>query len=157
MNRDPIDPAPDPEYDAKMDALRQEADALAERKAKHDADPLYPHQSGDHTIIGPECFTDADAQGIMYRGQFYKLQTEPEPARDRIEMEVVVTATSGIKIPVDVTAVYPEGHGFYAAKVLQSMPEQMGGIWNDLIQRQDESTVKAMLASPNNRGGDDED
>ena len=31
----------------------------------------FPHQSGDYTVIGPECFTDADAQVISYKGSNY--------------------------------------------------------------------------------------
>jgi hypothetical protein len=33
----------------------------------------YPHQSGDFTVIGPECFTDAEATVIAYKGQNYYL------------------------------------------------------------------------------------
>lgn len=34
----------------------------------------YPHQSGDFTVIGPECFTDAEATVICYKGQNYYLE-----------------------------------------------------------------------------------
>lgn len=29
----------------------------------------YPHQSGDFTVIGPECFTDGEV--ICYKGENY--------------------------------------------------------------------------------------
>lgn len=34
----------------------------------------YPHESGDFTVIGPECFTDAEANVIAYKGENYVRQ-----------------------------------------------------------------------------------
>lgn len=33
---------------------------------------IYPHQSGDFTVIGPECFTDGEV--IAYKGENYVKQ-----------------------------------------------------------------------------------
>lgn len=74
---------------------------------------------------------------------------------DTIDFEVTVTATNGVQIPLQVVVTYPEGYGFYAAKALQAMPDNMDGIWNDLIHRQDASTIKVMLESGHAQGGDE--
>lgn len=48
---------------------------LAEAKRK-----TYPHQDGEHTILGPETFTDKDASVVAYRGDnYYRRATGPLP------------------------------------------------------------------------------
>ncbi|MDQ5861775.1 MAG: hypothetical protein M3536_05885 [Actinomycetota bacterium] len=75
---------------------------------------------------------------------------------ETIDFQVDVTATNGIQVPLRIIVEYPDGYGFYAAKALQAMPENMSGIWNELIQRQDASTIKVMLDSGHVMEDDDE-
>ena len=45
---------------------------------------IYPHQSGDFIVIGPECFTDG--QVIAYKGENYVRQTQSiTPAEDTLK------------------------------------------------------------------------
>lgn len=74
---------------------------------------------------------------------------------DSFDMDLTVTATSGIQIPMKLVMTYPEGHGFYAAKALEMVPNNMDTIWQELIQRQDASTVKVMLDSGHAQGDDE--
>lgn len=66
---------------------------------------------------------------------------------DSFDMDLTVTATSGIQIPMTLVMTYPEGHGFYAAKALEAVRDNMDPIWQELINRQDASTIKVMLDS----------
>jgi hypothetical protein len=79
-----------------------------------------------------------------------------EKQTDSFDMDLTVTATSGIQIPMRLVMTYPEGHGFYAAKALEAVPGQMDTIWNELIQSQDASTIKVMLDSGHVMLDDDE-
>jgi hypothetical protein len=38
--------------------------------------PEYPHISGDHIIIGPECFADSDETTVCWKGRNYRLASE---------------------------------------------------------------------------------
>ena len=75
---------------------------------------------------------------------------------DSFDMDLTVTANSGIQIPMKLLVTYPEGHGFYAAKALEAVRNHMDVIWNELIQRQDDSTIKVMMQSGHMMVDDDE-
>jgi len=57
------------------------------------ATPLYPYQSGDFTVIGPECFTDGTV--IAYKGQNYTAQprtiTTVEEANELPDRSAILT------------------------------------------------------------------
>ncbi|MDJ0322146.1 hypothetical protein [Pseudarthrobacter sp. PS3-L1] len=76
--------------------------------------------------------------------------------QQELGFDVDVTATDGVKIPLRIQIQYPDGYGYYAAKALQAMPENMDGVWDELIHRQDASTLKVMMNSKHYQGGDDE-
>jgi hypothetical protein len=48
------------------------------------AQPLYPHQDGDFTVIGPECFTDGSV--ICYRGENYTLRPRTITTEEEVEL-----------------------------------------------------------------------
>lgn len=78
-----------------------------------------------------------------------------KPKQDTIEFDMDCTTTDNVVIPMRLVVTYPKGYGFYAAKSLQMMPDNMDAIWNDLIHRQDRSTMEVMMSS--GHMGDDED
>ncbi len=47
-------------------------------KAKHEPSPRYPHQDGNHTILGPEIFTDQSGDVICWKGANYVRQDSKE-------------------------------------------------------------------------------
>ena len=75
------------------------------------------------------------------------MSTEQTTETDSFDMDLTVTATSGIQIPMKLVLTYPEGHGYYAAEALQAIPDNMDGIWQELINRQDASIIKVMMDS----------
>ena len=74
---------------------------------------------------------------------------------DAIEMDLTVTATSGIQIPMKLILTYPGGQGFYAAKALEMVPNNMDGIWQQMINKQDASTLEVMMQSGHMQGDDE--
>ncbi|GLU58598.1 hypothetical protein [Paenarthrobacter ureafaciens] len=66
---------------------------------------------------------------------------------EELSFDVDITATNGVKIPLTIKVTYPEGYGFYAAKALEAMPNNMDGVYNELIHRQDASVLRVMLES----------
>lgn len=38
--------------------------------------PEYPHVSGDHIVIGPECFADSEEKNIMWKGQHFRASSD---------------------------------------------------------------------------------
>jgi len=74
-------------------------------------------------------------------------ETAEEFEQAELSFDIDVTANSGVKVPLQIKVTYPDGYGFYAAKALQAMPENMDGVWNELIQRQDSSTLDVMMKS----------
>lgn len=67
--------------------------------------------------------------------------------REELSFDLGVTLNGGVHIPVEVFLVYPEGHGLHAVKALiQAMETQTGGMFQELLRRQDASLVSAMLA-----------
>lgn len=55
--------------------VRHRVDRVANALGKEvAAEAPYPHTEGDHTIIGPECFADATASVICWKGENYYRQ-----------------------------------------------------------------------------------
>ncbi|MFJ4286623.1 hypothetical protein ACIPY0_13375 [Paenarthrobacter nicotinovorans] len=74
-----------------------------------------------------------------------------------LSFDVDVTATSGVKIPLNIKVTYPEGYGFYAAKALEAMPNNMDGVYSELINRNDASVLAVMLDADRHDYVEDED
>lgn len=47
-------------------------------KAKSAPAPRYPHQDGNHTVLGPEIFTDSSGDVICWKGANYVRQDSKE-------------------------------------------------------------------------------
>lgn len=62
-----------------------------------------------------------------------------------LSFDIDVTATNGVKVPLSIKVTYPDGYGFYAAKALEAMPDNMDGVYNELIHRNDASVLAVML------------
>ena len=77
------------------------------------------------------------------------MSSQPTETTEQAELsfDIDVTATSGVKIPLTIKVLYPEGYGFYAAKALEAMPNNMDGVYNELIHRHDASVLDVMLKS----------
>lgn len=74
--------------------------------------------------------------------------------KESLEFELAATLKNGIRVPVEVVLVYPKGNGLYAVNALtQAMETQTGGMFNELLHRNDASVIQALLENSN----DDED
>lgn len=69
------------------------------------------------------------------------------PGRDSLNFDLGVTLKGGVHIPVEIIIVYPEGNGLHAVQALiKAMETQTEGMFQELLNRQDESLIAAMLA-----------
>lgn len=77
--------------------------------------------------------------------------------KDTLEFELGATLAGGVHVPVEVIIVYPEGHGLHAVQALiKAMETQTSGMFQELLNRRDESLITAMIASDNFAEDDDE-
>lgn len=74
----------------------------------------------------------------------------PAPGKAALEFELGATLAGGVHVPIEVILVYPEGHGLHAVQALtKAMETQTAGMFQELLNRRDESLITAMLASGN--------
>ena len=82
---------------------------------------------------------------------------EVPEGRSEISFDLNATMKNGIQLPVEVFIVYPEGNGLHAINVVaRAMQTQTGGMFQELLNRQDASIIQAMLERSADNDEDDE-
>ena len=64
--------------------------------------------------------------------------------QSKFEMDMNITASDGVIVPVHITMAYPDGYGFYAVKGLQELGQQTGQLYQEMVSRNDLSTLIAL-------------
>ena len=70
------------------------------------------------------------------------------------EMDLTVTADDGVTVPVQIVMTYPAGYGLYAVKAVEKLAEQTGVLYQEMVTRNDLSTMMALAKLSD--GDDDE-
>jgi hypothetical protein len=66
---------------------------------------------------------------------------------DTFELKLGITLHNGVRVPVELILVFPEGNGLHAVKAMERLDHtQMDMIYQELIHRQDAAIIQTMLA-----------
>jgi hypothetical protein len=68
---------------ADLPSGQRDVEEITVRPAPELAEPEYPRQDGEFTVIGPECFADRDSTVIAWKGENYYrayVKSAPQPA-----------------------------------------------------------------------------
>lgn len=73
------------------------------------------------------------------------------PEKETIEVEMKLTTSEGVIVPISVVVEYPRNYGFYAVKGVEGLAEQ-GQLYSQMINRNDLSTLRVMAEAADARG-----
>lgn len=67
-----------------------------------------------------------------------------------LAVDMKLTTTEGVIVPIKVLITYPKGYGFYAVKGVECLVEG-GNLYTEMINRQDFSTLRVLASSADER------